>query len=73
MPIHTESGRPKKADALNSELVKAGAYGALDQKIVTGWLGLRNNAAHGQYDAYCADQVKIMIVGIQEFMARRPA
>lgn len=34
-------GVPKKADALNAELVKAGAYSKLDQKNVTAWLGLR--------------------------------
>ncbi|HEY5489449.1 MAG TPA: hypothetical protein VIK00_06380, partial [Candidatus Limnocylindrales bacterium] len=30
-------GHPKKADALNSELAKAGAYGKLDQKAITSW------------------------------------
>jgi len=67
------SGRPKKADALNADLARSGAYGVLDQKLVTGWLDLRNNAAHGLYDAYSPEQVKIMIAGVQEFMARRPA
>ncbi len=39
---------PKKADTLNSELTAAGAYSKLDQKSVTAWLDLRNNAAHGK-------------------------
>lgn len=41
---------PKKADRLNSELAKVGAYSKLDQKNVTAWLDLRNKAAHGHYD-----------------------
>ena len=40
---------PKKADVLNADLKKSGAYGPLDQKQVTAWLGLRNSAAHGKY------------------------
>jgi len=61
---------PLKADLLNSELTKAGAYTMLDQKLVTAWLDLRNKAAHGEYGEYNADQVKGMITGITEFMAR---
>ena len=60
----------KKADRLNSDLSKAGAYSKLDQKLITAWMDLRNNAAHGKYHAYNADQVKQMIAGILEFMAR---
>ena len=45
-------GKPKKADSLNAELAKAGVYTKLDQKNVTAWLGLRNHAAHGDYDKY---------------------
>lgn len=41
---------PKKADRLNADLLKAGAYNILDQKNITAWLELRNKAAHGQYD-----------------------
>jgi hypothetical protein len=32
------SGRPKKADLLNSENAAASAYGKLDQKSATAWL-----------------------------------
>jgi len=59
-----------KADALNNELAKAGVYTALDQKNVTAWLGLRNNAAHGKYTEYNDQQVKTMMAGVIEFMAR---
>lgn len=61
---------PKKADRLNADLVKNEVYSKLDQKLVTAWLDLRNNAAHGKYDQYTAQQVKNMNAGVVEFMAR---
>jgi hypothetical protein len=64
---------PRKADALNADLAKAGAYEKLDQKNVTAWLDLRNKAAHGEYGAYTTEQVALMIDGIRNFITRRPA
>jgi len=62
--------KPKKVDRLNSELAKNEVYGKLDQKSVTAWLDLRNKAAHGKYDEYTAEQVKNMVLGVTEFLAR---
>lgn len=62
-----------KADRLNADLAKADAYGTLDQKQVTAWLGLRNHAAHAEYDEYSADQVVSMLAGVQAFVSRVPA
>ena len=59
-----------KADSLNAELTKAGLYGKLDHKNVSAWLDLRNKAAHGNYDQYNAEQVRIMSFGVGEFIAR---
>jgi hypothetical protein len=66
-------GKPKKADTINADLVKAGAYSKLDQKNVTAWLGLRNDAAHGNYTAYDANQVTLLISSIRDFITRLPA
>lgn len=72
--VQTEKdGIPKKADLLNSELVAAGAYGKLDQKSVTSWLGLRNQAAHGKYDSYSVEQTRIMLLGVRDFLSRTSA
>ena len=72
--ITTISGQhTKKADTLNAELVKVGAYTKLNQKSVTAWLGLRNNAAHGNYSEYTVDQVKLLVASIREFITRCPA
>jgi hypothetical protein len=72
--ITTEhNGKPKKADALNSELAAAGVYSKLDQKNVTAWLGLRNDAAHGNYAAYDKNQVALLVSSIRDFVTRNPA
>jgi hypothetical protein len=67
------AGGPKKADTLNADLVKAGAYATIQQKSVTAWLGVRNAAAHGDYDKYVGSQVRQVIEAIRDFMARTPA
>jgi hypothetical protein len=59
---------PKKADTLNSDLVKAGVYGVLEQKNVTAWLDLRNRAAHGKYSEYSQEHVELMYQGVLNFI-----
>jgi hypothetical protein len=69
--VDTEvNGRPVKADKLNADLAKAGAYNKLQQKVVTALIDLRNNAAHGNYDEYTSEQVTSMIRDIRSFLAR---
>jgi hypothetical protein len=63
---------PKKADLLNANLYKHGVYGSLDQKNVTGWLDLRNKAAHGKYNQYTKEQATLMCQGVTDFIARVP-
>ena len=65
--------KPKKADAMNSELSKAGGYKKQDQKNITAWLGYRNSAAHCRYDDYTKEEIGFMIAGIRDFMTRVPA
>ncbi|PMG03949.1 hypothetical protein BCV02_01315 [Vibrio breoganii] len=61
---------PKKADVINADLVKSTVYSKLDQKSVTFWLGIRNNAAHGDFEAYNKEQVEFMLSAVSEFMGR---
>lgn len=67
------AGKPKNADRLNADMVKAGVYGTLDQKQVMAWQGLRNHAAHGEYERYDAAQVGLMLQGVTDFLVRFPA
>lgn len=69
----TKGSLPKKADSLNADLAGANVYSKLDQKSVTAWLGLRNNAAHGKYNEYSIEQVALMVQGVRDFIARNPA
>jgi hypothetical protein len=61
---------PRKADQLNADLAHAKVYLTHDQKQVTAWLGLRNNAAHGKYDTYTLEQVKLFLAGLRGFMIK---
>ena len=65
--------QPKKADQLNNDLVAASVYDRNQQKIVTGWLGIRNSAAHGKHDEYTESQVEQLLVGLRDFISRFPA
>jgi hypothetical protein len=68
--INPKDGKPKKADTLNGELGGQSVYDKLDLKNITAWLDLRNKAAHGKYSEYNSDQVKNMLNGVSEFIAR---
>jgi hypothetical protein len=67
------SGQHVKAETMNAELVKASAYNTLQQKAVTGWLAIRNAAAHGDYSYYTREQVLNMISSVRDFILAHPA
>ena len=72
--ISTLNGtRPKKADTMNAELAAAPAYSKIDQKNVTAWLGLRNDAAYGNYGEYKPEQVALLVQSVRDFVTRVPA
>jgi hypothetical protein len=62
-----------KLDTMNTDLAKAGAYNKNDQKQVTAWAGLRNDAAHGNYGQYGEGEIKLMVAGVRDFISRNPA
>lgn len=64
---------PKSADRLNNDLSRAEIYTKLDQKQITAWLDIRNNAAHGKYEKYSVEQVKAFLDGVLNFMIRIPS
>lgn len=71
--LNDDKGKPKKVSSMNVELTKANIYEKLDNKNVTAWLDLRNKAAHGNYDEYNSDQVRLLISSIQDFITRNKA
>lgn len=62
-----------KLDTMNADLAKAVAYNKNDQKQVTAWAGLRNDAAHGEYKKYTEGEVNLMVAGIRDFITRNLA
>jgi hypothetical protein len=68
----TIAAKPK-LDTMNADLAKASAYNKNDQKQVTAWAGLRNDAAHGNYGSYGDGEIKLMVAGIRDFISRNPA
>ncbi len=72
LPIsQMKDGRPVvlKAETLNAALCKADVYNLTRQKAITAWLDIRNNAAHGKYGEYTKEQVKLMYLGVLDFIS----
>jgi hypothetical protein len=72
VPVVRDDGAPKRAEALNHALARAGAYDLLQLKAVTAWLDLRNKAAHGQHESFDRAQVSALIRDVKDFMRRLP-
>ncbi len=66
-------GKYKNADSLNNELYKNNIIDKTDNKSVTSWLGLRNDAAHPDSKEINGETVKLMIEGIKLFIKKYPA
>lgn len=58
-----------KLDKMNADLCKAGIYNMGMQKQITAWAERRNSAAHGDWNAYMADDVAEMIRGANRLIA----
>jgi hypothetical protein len=59
---------PKKADVMNADLTKLNIYSSAYQKQIIAWLGIRNSAAHGKYDEYTPEEIKLMLQGVRNFI-----
>jgi hypothetical protein len=44
---------------------------AQDEKNVTAWAGLRNHAAHGEFDEVSREEARIMVAGVNLFMQQK--
>ena len=73
IPIVNDDGSHKKAERLNADLAGVEVYSKLDQKNITAWLDLRNKAAHGHYNQYDQQQVRLVLDSIRDFITRNPA
>jgi hypothetical protein len=62
-----------KASRINDDLKKAGRYSQPQWRQVQAWLDLGNSAAHGQFEDYTADDVKVLIEAVERFLANELA
>lgn len=59
---------PGNLNKMNADLSKAGVYNLLVQKRITALADIRNNAAHGNPDKFTIDDVRDMIIKVEEFV-----
>jgi hypothetical protein len=65
-------GEPAKAEPLNAELRERGVYDFSEELQVRAWIELRNKAARAKRDEFTADEIRLMIQGLRDFMSRHP-
>ena len=73
IPITTDEGKYLKAETLNENLLKNEIIDKTMKKHVTGWLGLRNDAAHPDTKEIKEGLIEPMIAGIRVFIEKYPA
>ena len=73
IPITTDDGKYIKANSLNGVLLKNNIIDKTMHKSVTGWLGLRNDAAHPDLKEINDGLIEPMIAGIRVFIQQYPA
>lgn len=57
-------------EKMNMPLKNAGVYGLPQQQQITAWAAIRNKAAHGRFDEYNINEVKLMHQGVSDFIVK---
>ena len=73
IPITKDDGEYVKSESLNGELRKKEVIDKTINKSITGWLGLRNDAAHPDSKEINEGLIEPMIAGIRVFIQQYPA
>ena len=68
-----ERSIPKSMDELKQDLAREKIISSNDINLVTGWIQIRNKAAHGHYDTYNLKDIELMIQGIGHIVSKYPA
>src|SRR5215217_8673735 len=63
-------GEPVKAAPLNAELRVKGVYDLSEELQIRAWIELRNKTARASRDEFTADEIRLMIQGLRDFMIR---
>lgn len=67
LPITGKAGINSYADALQAD----GDLSKQEKKDITAWAGLRNAAAHGEFEELSRERAHIMVDGINLFLQKR--
>lgn len=57
-------------ESMNVPLRKAGVYGLPVQQQVTAWGTIRNNSDHARFDQYDIREIKLMLMGVTDFISK---
>lgn len=70
-PIETikPNGESKTLGALIGELDQIKAFDKQTRKLLRAWADIRNAAAHGRFDEFTREQVELMLLGVNGFLA----
>lgn len=66
----TPSGKPG-INTYATALQQNGDLSKQEVKDITAWAGLRNHAAHGEWDQFSREEARIMVMGVNLFLQRR--
>ncbi len=69
--IMKPSGEYKTLRSLVAELDKAKAFDKQTRNMLKSWADIRNHAAHGHFDKFTRDQVELMLMGVNQFLANQ--
>lgn len=69
LPTTKPNGDSKTLGALIEELDKIKAFDKQTRKLLKAWSDIRNAAAHGKFDEFTREQVELMLLGVNGFLA----
>ena len=69
LPTTKPNGDSKTMGALIDELDKIKAFDKQTRKLLKAWADIRNAAAHGRFDEFTREQVELMLLGANGFLA----
>ena len=67
--VFKPNGEPKTMNPMIDDLKIAGLFVETKAKQLRGWAGIRNDAAHGDFDKFTRADVELMLKGIENFLA----
>ncbi len=65
--LFKQNGNHKAINEMNEDLAKADAYSLFQKKQIIAWADIRNNAAHGKFDAYNGEDVAKFLRDVKDF------